>query len=289
MNIVNFLPIRTVKFLSSLQWRLPWFRRIYRKIAGAYTGRDATIARGPAKGTRFNSAGATNAGFILGTYEPEVQALYASLLKPGMVVYDVGAHVGFLAMLAAKLVGPRGRVICFEPLPSNIAAIHHNAELNRYANVTVLEVALGNEEGTAEFAISADPGWGRLSAAGPGPAETTGSVNVPVDRLDHVVGAREVPLPNIIKIDIEGGEISMLVGSQKTICEAQPTLLIELHGTNQQVDGILRDYGYESHVVGRTSSITEAPWDAFIIAEPAKYAERCEIAERLAVGAKLTR
>src|SRR5271170_3173154 len=94
--IVNRLPMGLVKTISNLQWRHPWFRKAYLLAARSYGGRDDIIQRGPAKGLKFNSGLARNAGFVLGTYEPEVQTLYASLLGPSMTVYDIGANVGFL-------------------------------------------------------------------------------------------------------------------------------------------------------------------------------------------------
>src|SRR5271157_1161817 len=102
--VVNRLPVGLVKRISALQWRSPLFRKAYLLAARSYGNRDGIIQRGPAKGLRFNTGLARNAGFLLGTYEPEVQTLYASLLDPGMTVYDIGANVGFLTVLAARLV-----------------------------------------------------------------------------------------------------------------------------------------------------------------------------------------
>ncbi len=63
----------------------------------------------------FNGANSAM-GVVLGTHDPEVQYALSRLLKPGMTAYDIGANVGFTAMLAAKRVAPDGRVICFGTL-----------------------------------------------------------------------------------------------------------------------------------------------------------------------------
>ncbi len=91
-------------------------RRICAWGASWVKGQDAVILRGAGQGLRFNVAGSHSA-FILGNHEPEVQELLESVLRPGMTYYDVGANVGFFAIIAARLVGPSGHVVCFEPLP----------------------------------------------------------------------------------------------------------------------------------------------------------------------------
>jgi FkbM family methyltransferase len=287
--IVNRLPIGLVKEISSLQWRSPWFRKAYLLIARSYGTRDDIIRRGPAKGLKFNSALARNAGFLLGTYEPEVQTLYASLLGPGMTVYDIGANVGFLAVLAAQLVGPGGKVVCFEPLPANAAAIEYNAALNAFTNVVVIREALGREEGTSEFLVSGDVGWGRLPGTGRDPDDFKEVIPVQVSRLSRAVDEYRLPLPDLIKVDIEGGEIGMLEGSRELLARCRPFLLVELHGTNAGVDRMLCETGYQSYVLGEPRPILEAPWDAFVVAAPKEDQEKCLNARRLAMSAALGR
>ena len=287
--IVNRLPIRLVKSISALQWRSLWFRKAYLLAARSYGSRDDVIRRGPAKGLGFNRGLARNAGFVLGTYEPEVQALYASLLAPGMTVYDIGANVGFLAVLAARLVGPAGHVVCFEPLPANAEAIEHNAALNAFANVTVIREALGAEEGSAEFLVSADVGWGRLTGAGGDPGDLKETIRVRVAQLSRAVERYRLPLPDLIKVDIEGGEIGMLEGSSELLRRCRPFLLVELHGTNAGVDRMLCESGYHSCVLGEPRPIAEARWDAFVIAAPNEDPQKCTKANGLAMSAALSR
>ncbi len=153
------LPLRVAKSLSGLQWRSTWLRKAYLAAANSYTGRDGVVQRGPGKGMRFNPGMARNAGFVIGTYEREVQNLYAALIEPGMVVYDVGANLGFLSVLAARLVGPLGRVVCFAPLPSNADAIEYNAKPNALENITSFKQALGSRDGIDEFLVSAEVEW----------------------------------------------------------------------------------------------------------------------------------
>ncbi len=287
--IVNRLPIGLVKMISSLQWRYPWLRRAYLLAARSYTGRDGIVQRGVAKGLKFNAGLARNAGFSLGTYEPEVQTLYAALLGPGMTVYDIGANVGFLAVLAAHLVGTNGHVVCFEPLPANAEAIEHNAALNGFANVTVIRAALGREEGTSEFLVSGDVGWGKLAGTGGDPGDLKETISVHVAQLSRSVKQYGLPLPDLIKVDIEGGEIGMLEGSSELLVQCRPIILIELHGTNAGVDRILREAGYRSYVLAEPRTVLEARWDAFVVAAPKEDEQKCAKVSNLATSAALSR
>src|SRR5271156_963002 len=90
---------------------------------------EGRIQKGLGRGLRFNAANSA-VGFLLGTHDLEVQYTLSRLLRPGMTVYDIGANVGFTAMLAAKQVGPDGKVVCFEPLAANAEQIAQNAKFN---------------------------------------------------------------------------------------------------------------------------------------------------------------
>lgn len=287
--IINRLPMGVVKRVSALQWRSPYLRRAYLLFARSYGSRDEHIRRGPAKGLSFNLGLARNAGFVLGTYEPAVQTVYAALLEPGMTVYDVGANVGFLAILAARLIGPEGQVVCFEPLPANVDAIQHNAALNAFSNISVIREALGRQEGTSEFLVSGDVGWGKLAGAGGDPGDLTGTIPVSVVQLSRAVTQHRLPLPDLIKVDIEGGEVGMLEGSAELLTRCRPFILIELHGTNAAVHRILRDAEYCPYVLGDQRPVLEARWDAFVVAAPREDEWKCAKASGLATQAAMSR
>lgn len=256
------LSLRAVKYVSRLRWKSPIVYKLLDTFGSLYTNRDTTIKSGPARGLRFNTGHANNPGFVFGTYEPEVQQLYAETVKPGMVVYDVGAHVGFLATLAARLAGASGRVICFEPLPGNQKSLAHNAALNGFGNVTVIPAALGDTEGTASFTVGKDVGWGKLGEAG------TETISVRVHRLSEAASHYSLPKPDVIKIDIEGGETAMLAGAEELIQKYRPRLFIELHGTNREVKEFLDRMRYSVRVLGSSDDILSAHWNSFVVAEP---------------------
>src|SRR5688572_13621160 len=72
--------------------------------------------------------------------------LFRELIRPGMVVVDVGANIGYFSLLASTLVGPTGRVYAFEPDPVNCALLRKNVRLNRVTNIEVIESALSDNE-----------------------------------------------------------------------------------------------------------------------------------------------
>jgi FkbM family methyltransferase len=123
------------------------------------------------------------------------------------VFHDVGASVGFYSLIVGRLVGPTGRVIAFEPLNDNALWIEHNARLNGCANVEARREALGDYDGEARFLISASSGWGKLASAGAPPSRMVGEEGVRLRRLDSPLREGAVPPPDLMKIDIAGGEV----------------------------------------------------------------------------------
>lgn len=125
---------------------------------------DDTVVRilqGPLRGKRW-VAGSSNHGCWLGSYEAAKQKRIFEVVRPGMVCWDVGAHVGFYTLLLAELVGPDGRVFAFEPLPGNLELLRRHVEMNGYRNVRVVPAALGDFDGEGEFEEGRAARWGGL-------------------------------------------------------------------------------------------------------------------------------
>lgn len=231
--------------------------------------RDSVIQRGTGKGLRFN-CGNGSVSFVFGSHELELQQTFERLVRPGMTFYDVGANVGFYSVLVGRLVGLSGRVVAFEPLPDNACWIEHNAALNGFAHVESRREALADENGEGRFFISADTQLGKLASAGAPPSHVAGEVRVRLRRLDSVVAEGTISPPNLIKIDVEGGEVGVLSGARQTLRRFRPMLIIDLHGTNASVAAILKELEYRPIVLGRACGIVDAASDACVIAMPAE-------------------
>ncbi len=191
------------------------------------------IFRGPLRGARWLVA--TRSNFLLGTYEPEQTSLFAELVKPGDVVYDIGAHYGYYTLLASKLVGKSGKVIAFEPSPANLARLYRHIQLNHRGNVQVLELAVSDHEGTARFETRTGSGVGHLAADGP--------LEVKLTALDL---RHDLPTPNVMKIDVEGAEVGVLEGAKSLLQCARPVIFLSLHGDDlkKTCTDMLAGYGY---------------------------------------------
>jgi FkbM family methyltransferase len=233
---------------------------------------DGIIKHGAAKGLLFNT-GSSNVGFCLGSADPEIQNAFKMLVRPSTVVYDVGANVGFLTVIAARFTGAAGRVIAFEPLAENFKMLQRNVQLNGFAHVVAKNVALADRDGTAAFRISSDSTFGALVDTAVKVHNEIGRTEVALCRMDSIVQQDSLPLPNLIKMDVEGAEAMVLDGALNTIQKARPILLIELHGTNAVIAEKLNALGYVSTVIGGAGSIVESHWNSHVVAFPAPCPE----------------
>jgi FkbM family methyltransferase len=279
-KIAGKVPLRWITSVALLQYRYRWMKPTFEIVANRVRNRDGEIQRGIGRGLRFNS-GRSMAGYMLGTAEPDVQLALMSIVLEGMSVFDLGANVGFISMIAARLVGPGGYVISIEPLPANVRQIRHNAALNRFAHVTVCEAAIGREDGEACFDTTDFPTTGRLHNETRIHEEKTGELKVAVRQLDSVIADSGFPQPDIIKMDVEGAETDVLAGASRTLTSARPLMLIELHGTNESVAQALEEYGYDAHVLGSRTGILEAHWNSRIFAVPRERSDLSKTIETL--------
>lgn len=201
------------------------------------------ILQGPLRGQRWITGSGTH-GCWLGSYEYKKQRAFAGAIKPGMVVYDVGAHVGFYTLLASRRAGPSGKVFAFEPMPRNISFLRRHLALNNCANVVVVEKAVSDRPGLAWFTASHERSFeGHLSASG--------SFQVQVVTLDELWGGGKVPMPDVIKMDIEGAEHDALLGAMQLLKARHPLIFLATHNVEKhsQCCRLLLNLGYELHSI----------------------------------------
>lgn len=252
--------------IASLQYRFPFLKPLLQSASRRFRNRDAVMQRGVGRGLKFNTAGSI-AGYAVGISEPDLQAALELLTHEGMVVYDIGANVGFFTMLMARLVGKTGEVFAFEPAPQNAKQVMYNARLNNFTNVRIFVAAVGAQEGTAAFRITDFSTTGKLESAGKVPVQVD-EIIAPVRQLDAMILRGDAPAPALIKIDAEGAEVAILQGATEVLRRARPVLLIELHDTHEKVISILEAHGYVVHALGSPKSPREAGWNCRIVAAP---------------------
>ena len=187
------------------------------------------VAAGIAAGVRLRLDLKTEKYYWLGTHEAAVQQALARETKPGMTVYDVGAHLGFFTLGLARLVGAGGRVVAFDPLPENTRALRANLALNPSltSNVQVVQAAVANVSGQLRFYGGSDPSRARLA---PPPASSEDGQEVASLTLDEFVFHFGEPAPQLVKLDVEGAEGMALQGARRVLREIKPVWILEVHG-----------------------------------------------------------
>lgn len=219
--------------------------------------------------------------YWLGTYEPELQAAVADLVRPGMVAYDVGANIGYISLLLAQAVGEQGSVYAFEALPANVERLKDNLALNPAgARVQVVSAAVVESTRPVHFMVGPSGGMGK--AQGSAGREQTGSaeaIEVHGFSLDQFVLEEKHPTPQVVKMDIEGGEVLALPGMQRLLLQSPPLILLELHGREAAVQTweLLSGAGYRLCEMGTgypTITLVESlDWKAYIVAFPPGWQE----------------
>jgi FkbM family methyltransferase len=207
--------------------------------------------------------------------EPRERRFFQEQVEPGMVVFDVGANLGFYTLLLADRVGPQGRVHAFEPDPLSCELLRRRTAGR--ANVEINQAAVGDHEGTITLYTNRSNRADNRVHPSLG-AETAEAVDVSLTTLDAYCAARGIERIDAVKMDIQGAEVSALAGFRKTIDRLEPRwMLIEfspehLRGAGSSPEafwGILAELGYEPWGFGEDGS-------ALRIADTAAFTRRWE-------------
>jgi FkbM family methyltransferase len=182
--------------------------------------------------------------FLFGLYDRRELALVREHLRGGDFV-DVGAHVGLYAVAAAR---QGARVLAFEPNPQAREQLQANLALNGIRDAIVVPKAAAGAPGRAVLHVpaTADPSFSSLDAGRFAEGEP---VEVEVTTVDAEVEAEGLS-PTVVKIDVEGGELAVVAGTERTLATHRPTLLVEVSEESaRELAGRLD--GYSGFRVGR--------------------------------------
>lgn len=182
------------------------------------------ILTGPNRGLKW-VVGAGNQSCWLGTYERGIAKSITARVKPGMTVFDVGAHAGYYTLMLSRLVGPEGRVFAFEANPENANKLRRHLQINRIKNVELIEAAVSDRNGTAFFDINAGlRKYGHMGAKYGYMGELAES-GTPV----RTVVLDDFPVPDLMKMDIEGAETRAFVGAPRLLSAQRTVIFLALH------------------------------------------------------------
>ena len=185
-------------------------------------------------------------------YESEVTPLFWGLASRAAVTLDIGAHVGFYAILAAT-ANPRSVVYAFEPLAPVFQRLDRNLRLNRLDNVVAREEAVGRVAGKAEFfhVPGIIPCSSSLSSAFMVGAPGVESVPVNVVRLDTFAAERGLNAIDLMKLDTETTEPDVLAGMGRLLAQSRPDIICEVlpRGDGDALTTILEPLGYSFYLL----------------------------------------
>jgi FkbM family methyltransferase len=190
----------------------------------------------------------------LGQYEEDTTRLFTECIKSGMTVLDIGAHVGYYSLLAAKLSGSGGRVISFEPDPDNYSLLVKNISENGYETITAVNKGVAANSGAGTLYISRLDN-GRHSTYRDN-APSNNSISITTTSIDDFFSALEWPTVDLVKVDVEGAEMDVLNGMTgllercpniRLVMELNPVLLKKAGVDPQAMMASLESQGFTLH------------------------------------------
>ncbi|MEX2284787.1 MAG: FkbM family methyltransferase [Gemmatimonadota bacterium] len=210
--------------------RLPFGLR--RFTSAAIRPLRVQIKHGPNQGCRWSLAAAGR--HRAGAFEPERMAVIEAMLSPGDCFWELGAHHGYVTLIASRAVGQHGRVYAFEPSSYNFPFLEKHVRWNRLSNTIPLNLAVSDQDGIGDF-------------GGGGSSQTFhlggGTETVRVASIGGLL-SEGLKSPDMLKIDVEGAEGAVLSAGAMFL---GPTsrLIVSLHSMEnyRQVTATLRDRG----------------------------------------------
>ncbi|MFC0406737.1 FkbM family methyltransferase [Roseomonas elaeocarpi] len=194
--------------------------------------------------------------YFFGVWEPSVTALLRAALKPGDVVIDIGANVGLHTLLAASLVGPRGRVHAVEASPGIFRRLERNLRANGASNVHAYNMAATAEAGPVTVFLHDDTNLGGTTIVAEEAARNGARREATVEGrpLAQIVPDEEIAAARLIKIDVEGAEWMVLQGMKdvlprlradaEVLVEVKPAALEETGGSLEALLSLFREAGF---------------------------------------------
>ena len=273
-HLARLLP----QFVKQTLYRLGPLTHVMRSILNWAAPKGihrVNIAGGYLQGLPFMLDMQKEKDYWLGTYEARLASVLPELVPAGAMVYEAGANVGYTSLCLGQAAGAKGTVYCFEPLPSNIERLRQNVALNNaLCDFRVVPKAVSGDTGRVEFLVHRSDDMGKINGSAGRAEEYHHQITVDTISLDDFVYKQGNPPPQVIKIDIEGGEVLALPGMMKLLVEDHPLVMIELHGPESARAAwqAFTRAGYSMYRIEPGSPVVSSPqeldWKAYLIARP---------------------
>jgi FkbM family methyltransferase len=202
-------------------------------------------------------------------YEPSTTRTIRKILKRGMTVLDIGANVGYFALLMANLVGDDGHVVAFEPTSYGFEKLRRNVSLNRFENITLENIGLSDQVERKKLWINS-----RFETSAVTSEEEE---EIELQTLDVYFNKSDIGSLDFVKVDVDGYEVKVIRGARNTLSKFQPQMIVEfgratLKRRGETVEELLRELeqlGYDfysedgsRHYSDRKSFFKDLPRDS---------------------------
>lgn len=200
------------------------------------------------------------------TFETNEICFLQRFLTKDDIFLDIGAHVGLFSLYASPILGKGGKIFAFEPTNTTFARLQQNIALNSFSNITPINKALSNCDGSAQLQVTLDghDAWNSLAKPSEGCVSKTEEVTVTkLDSFISEISQNEIHKIKFLKIDVEGWEIPVLEGGKEFLSSpVAPTLLVEFTEKNAQNAGytcvqlyeMLISFGYDMYTYDKESN-----------------------------------
>lgn len=198
--------------------------------------------------------------FFSGCYESDVDWMCSRLLKQGDVFVDIGACYGYHTLTNARRVGPKGRVFAFEPQPDVFAALEENIRVNKFSNILAERMALSDRTECLQLHTFPSLGMGHTSIGVLPRQPVSGVADCNAVTLDDYITRMGIGHIELVKLDVEGAERKVLLGSKQLLSRHAPPLwIIEANPLTSQACGyeprelqsMLAGHGYSAYLADR--------------------------------------
>lgn len=212
----------------------------------------------------LKDAGITKELICSDVREEAATAMMHKILKKGDIVYDIGANIGYYALMEAKAVGEKGKVYALEPVLSTVELLKKNIEVNNYLNVEVHEIGIGDHDGETMMYTTDKCNWNSMYRNKKW--DVVNEIKVKIATLDNFVKDKEYP--DLVRMDVEGYEAAVIEGMKEILEKGKPLrMFIEVHphimkkGELVKMLHTIKKYNFEIELIAKRSEVINQKLD----------------------------
>lgn len=243
-------------------------KRLFRWGLMTLSRRTVPVLAGPLKGRRLLRDHADQLSMLFGTYESTFATAFCRRVKGKSVVYDIGANAGYFSLMAAQVCSSERQILAFEPIAEIIDSLNELMQCNDLSqSVRAVNAAVADTDGQLRLYTPASDKSGVLeNAIRHSDAVESDYTDVDAVTLDTFVLDQGNPVPQVIKIDVEGAEASVLAGAQRVLQQHRPAILMEVHGCQPATDvwDLTAPLNYDLRVLTERGEVLVPDRDAWL-------------------------